>query len=676
MANSKSPLSIFLLWKNEFDGALVYAKEIYKTYTRDVEDPLNRGIGIPVYFVNDHQDFNSIFSVSKAAKNIVILFVDDYLVVDSEWENTINKLLDVIDPLNQDLVISLAFTKNYLNFSNKLDKRNFLRLVDFNDHKTKLQYLIFNLTHEICRLLYGVKRISEVNSISTSSSPIKLFISHAKEDGFIVAKQINDFISNDTPLDSFIDTNDITPGHDFENEIICNIDGSVLLVIQSDKYASREWCRKEIIIAKKFNRPIIVLNALQKGEDRSFPYMSNVRTIRLDGEINLIDVITKTLIETLKFKYQELYLKYFIESHKIDAKNIEVLSYPPELLTLLNLGNIDTQDIVYPDPPLSDEELAILKLFRNDLQFLTPTLIPLFISKKLESDENNLLSELRIGFSISENSDIKKYGFSYVHLMDYMNELARYFLVIGCELIYGGSVYYKHEFNFVNSLFNLAKTHNKANKEVFQKITNYITSESFDKLEIAEKASLSKVATFKKVSSWDLSELPSHMNIALRNALNLTKLRIEMNNHIDVRIILGGKAKNFTGLFPGVLEEAFLAIRTNKPVFIIGAFGGVSKILIDCLQKKISIDEYKANFDFTEENIELTRIYNLFLGRNNIDSINYDVIFDTLSTMGIEGLKNGLSSKENERLFVSSNIVEIITLVFKGLSTYKKGSEK
>ncbi|RBN36117.1 molecular chaperone Tir, partial [Priestia megaterium] len=74
-----------------------------------------------------------------------------------------------------------------------------------------------------------------------------MFISHAKEDGVSLAKSLSDYLQTQTELKTFFDANDIAIGYEFSQEIEANIQKSVLVAIHSDRYSSREWCRKEII---------------------------------------------------------------------------------------------------------------------------------------------------------------------------------------------------------------------------------------------------------------------------------------------------------------------------------------------------------------------------------------------------------------------------------------------
>ncbi len=157
-----------------------------------------------------------------------------------------------------------------------------------------------------------------------------------------------------------------------------NIYNSCLIVIQTDKYSTREWCRREVLIAKLNNCPIIVVNCLNDKEDRSFPYMGNVPTIRWNLKKNgrIIDIILTALYEMLKSLYNKGYLDNFCKFWNI-SKNVFLSYRAPEILTcIITSEEINNQKdfiILYPDPPLGFEEINLLKRILTNVRFLTPT---------------------------------------------------------------------------------------------------------------------------------------------------------------------------------------------------------------------------------------------------------------------------------------------------------------
>ena len=62
-------------------------------------------------------------------------------------------------------------------------------------------------------------------------------------------------------------------------------------------------------------------------------------------------------------------------------------------------------------------------------------------------------------------------------------------------------------------------------------------------------------------------------------ARELTTLRREITERLapGCRICLGGKTSGYEGRIPGVQEEAQLALEYNKPLYLMGGFGGATR---------------------------------------------------------------------------------------------------
>jgi len=110
-----------------------------------------------------------------------------------------------------------------------------------------------------------------------AAAPFKVFISHAKQDLELPPKsvlELRDTLAVDQPLKACVDSGDIPIGESFAQQIEDGIKASSLLVVLTDNYASREWRRTEVLLAKEHQRPIVVADALQRYEVRSFSYLS------------------------------------------------------------------------------------------------------------------------------------------------------------------------------------------------------------------------------------------------------------------------------------------------------------------------------------------------------------------------------------------------------------------
>ena len=94
MKKYKSPFSIYVIWHPAFEAGGKVADYLYASFTRDTEAPLNRGIGIPVYYRSKPERGSLIpksIKLSEADYNAIIVLVDDHLFNDDKWNAFILK---------------------------------------------------------------------------------------------------------------------------------------------------------------------------------------------------------------------------------------------------------------------------------------------------------------------------------------------------------------------------------------------------------------------------------------------------------------------------------------------------------------------------------------------------------------------------------------------------------
>ena len=63
----------------------------------------------------------------------------------------------------------------------------------------------------------------------------------------------------------------------------------------------------------------------------------------------------------------------------------------------------------------------------------------------------------------------------------------------------------------------------------------------------------------------------------------LSRMRETMNREIDARVCLGGQVTGYKGKYPGLVEEALMALQAGKPLYLIGALGGCARALIEAV---------------------------------------------------------------------------------------------
>ena len=247
------------------------------------------------------------------------------------------------------------------------------------DERAREQRLVRDLTYEFSRMLRH--RLDQVRTgghgdTSLYRRKVEVFLSHSKNDnyGVRVAELVREWLHDNSQLSSFFDIHDIPPGRRFSSVILEAISGGVLLVVQTDTYSSREWCRREVLAAKLAGVPMVVVDALAVGEPRAFPYLGNAPVVRMNpSRPDQIGRIIGCLLDEI---LKELLWQRRVERFGATSSPVLFTARPPELLVLAGLPESTAANgsvIVYPDPPLSEEERRLFEAVRGDVRLRTVT---------------------------------------------------------------------------------------------------------------------------------------------------------------------------------------------------------------------------------------------------------------------------------------------------------------
>jgi hypothetical protein len=160
-------------------------------------------------------------------------------------------------------------------------------------------------------------------------------------------------------------------------------------------------------------------------------------------------------------------------------------------------------------------------------------------------------------------------------------------------------------------------------------------------------------------------------------ARGLTFLRHRLNDVSHVRICVGGARSKYEGRYPGVIEEAFVAVTDRKPLFLAGFLGGATEQVLDAIEGKPMTDDFCRptpiqdlyNAPPIKEDSRATE------GDRIIDR---DAVWHSFAETGRERLAaaNGLTLEENDELHRTTVIDRVIELVLIGLSRLKASAEQ
>ena len=643
----KTPLSIHILYHTAYrDGAQVYSM-LYKTLCRNSESPFMDGLDIPVYFqTGDDSGLTSMADVGSE-KTLILLLIDINMFCSSIWRGYVQNLLknNTDDKLK---VVGVKLDSHAFTFLEGVSKDQMIVLQsesimdNIDEFKTRLFEFII-------RYLGGAK-----------TEKVSIFISHSKRDkgntGEVMAKEVRQFLFADTKLRSFFDVNDILDGYQLNQQIKENFRESLILVLFTDTYSSREWCRIEALTAKEHMKPMVVVSQLQEGAERLFPYIGNVPSIVFHNDWRpVINLLLRTAIDYI---YESQLLESLCDDHST------YLPYPPEAHSLSILGD-DKTTVYYPEPPLGNEEMEVLSSIAEKM-----TTKKTFKTPMEKQAAANKLNEAQIAISVSDSEDLPLLGIGRDMLCDLTVELSRHILKAGGKMIYGGDLRKDGYTKLFRDLSDQYGKYEKEKKNVFY-FTNYLAWPLYNQMSMVDKADyLSCRVQLEECHPsaavpFDLKkEFVPPVDVSLRYmwATSLTVMRQLAEEQAKARVLVGGKVKGFLGRMAGIVEEFITAKQANHPVYLIGGFGGATKLLSDIIEKKKDVKAV-ALLDIACEDAKYKELYEYYKSKGS--QIDYSIL-DIISVGDLKN--NGLSDEENLRLFHSVNIMEIVSLVLKGLS--------
>lgn len=637
-----TPLSIHILFHKDYtEGKQVYSS-LYKTLCRDHKNPFMDGLDIPVYF-STGDDICGINKVSNdnSLSRFYLILIDQNMFCSVKWREHVAELIEQ-ESKGSIKINCVALFKHAFAFNSTLGDHQFIRL--------KSESIIANIEEFEIRLFDNIIRYLQ----GMGTDKINVFISHSKKDianqGEEMAMSLRDFLRSDTKLDSFFDANDILDGYRFDKQIKDGVKKSVLLILFTDTYSSREWCRIEALTAKKHKIPTIAVFATKGEINRVFPYIGNIPCTSYNGDWRpVINLLLRTALD-------QYYENHLLASMVQDKQ--EFIPYPPEAYSFSVIEKPDTNAVLYPEPPLGNEEMEVLNAINSGIKFVTPM-------QHLTSNID--LHETKVAISISESEDILDYGMGEDMLRDLTVELSRHILISNGRMVYGGDLRkdsYTELFRDLSTQYGqFEKTDNTC-----KYFDNYLAWPIFNAVNLDERAEYMN-ARIQLINA----RLPKEVNAELKDqfvppttvensylwARSLTEMRNQMEEVVNARVLVGGKRYGFKGAMPGLLEEMVIAKNCGHAIFLVGGFGGVTKSIIDVIEGKDTYQHLKDVADKTVGYIGLCDYY-----KAHELPIDYSVI----EQIKISDLNNGLSQEQNNRLFHSSNIMEIVQLILEGLN--------
>lgn len=547
--------------------------------------------------------------------------------------------------------------------------------------------------------------------------PIQVFLSHAKADLNLASptdpvRCLMDELRGHA-VEQFFDSARIAPGEDFEQHILPAVIASdVVVVVFTDHWSGRPWCRRELVAAKRAGRSLVVVDALSEAVIRAFPYVGNATWLRWRGDTSAPSpsgptefdrfragreaarVLTCVVLAALRARFERTALGDAPD----DAHTLH-LGSAPEALDFADRADVTT--FVYPDPPLPDDERALLAGLGNR-RLLTP------LTRVACEQRARCFTSVAVSVSTPGPEEVARLGVMEHHIATVTDEVHLGVLLSGRRIVYGGLLSYASagSTNFVERLFGLVRRYADlaadAGCQGPFRIVNTPPWPLFNAYGEREINLFGKIADLQRGAAPSLGTLSYESFPAgrfptidsaerlLAIGMGLRQMRRETTwdgpasedgrKRPRPRLLAGGPLKSM-GWLPGLVEEAYCSLIERAPLFLMGGLGGAAELVVALLRG----DAHPGGGVMTEERARDV----VTVKQDGVDVAVYDTLqqlalthglpFETrtqvaeaIRSAGTSGLaaalNNGLDDAENAELTTTRDGRRIQELVLRGLA--------
>ena len=372
-------LAVYVVWHPSSPSGPELFDALYKHFRRDLFTNVAGGAGINVigrFAAPPGGTAPLEIDLDDADATAVVVLADEAMAGSPDHRRYVRSLRSDAEALGLTaLVFPVSLDGHAFDMGEELGTDQALRWdlwIDLGD-RARQRRLIAELTHQFCRMLRHCLAALEHPGLREDAldgylQPVRMFLSHSKHDAFgsLIAQAVRSTLQASGDLATFFDVLNIPPGLAFDKVLLHFVRVSAMLVVHTDSYGSRSWCRREVLEAKRHDVPIVVANCISDFEERGFPYMGNVPVIRMEpadppDPDRMATVVARLLDEVLK--------DYLWKCRTRVARSRDTaatfLPRQPELVSLVSAaaGKPEgaTRLFVYPDPPLGAEETALFE---------------------------------------------------------------------------------------------------------------------------------------------------------------------------------------------------------------------------------------------------------------------------------------------------------------------------
>ncbi len=330
LTTQQAPVTIYVAWHALSEDADDLARAIFRWFRGDPYDLEACGSGIPVLF-RAWQPASPMavpVDLPKAelgCVRVVVPLIDEHLAASRQWRHFVHRCVGRARYRGNTIVFPVALHPGAYEIAGAVASLNFVR-ADGGDagadesaesRRARRAVRVLNqLTDAMARLLAASNGGFQVRQFDRPAEKISVFVSHAREDGARIAAALRDEIQGRGQLAAFYDENDLAWGFDWRSGLdqALRQGNALLLVVLTDRYASRPWCRHEVRTMRSIHTlpgdaatdarvcklaPVVVVDALQQRSLDHLPDLGPAPVFRWrDGcASQIVDAIVRQVLQ-------------------------------------------------------------------------------------------------------------------------------------------------------------------------------------------------------------------------------------------------------------------------------------------------------------------------------------------------------------------------------------------
>ncbi len=359
---------------------------------------------------------------------------------------------------------------------------------------------------------------------------------------------------------------------------------AVLVYIWTDSPSGRVAERPPFETAKRAGIPIVIVEMPARQPSWRPSHASNLLVIDWTNDAEA--VLNQARIEWLRHALFRVAAPRVARLAGLPEQTL-FLSRPPEAGDVIE-GELRhrTSVVMHPDPQMPFGARRRLNAIRPGLRVTTPTgAFQRILGRNLQISETVPLTGTRVALSLSNEGDGERPpGLTSAHVVDATVHLARTLVAAGAALAYGGDFRPR---GYDHLLIDLIEDYNATSSAPSELLHSYVPASTDPSSAPAE------VTVHHRSTDPDLkTALPDPVPPVseVDRAIYVSEMRLGMARGTHARVVVGGQGQprtgdepGYGGRFPGIIEEAWRTLQAERPLYVVGGFGGAAGLLAEVM---------------------------------------------------------------------------------------------